>query len=106
MMTFAPRSLATRALDKSNTDPTPACPCFSVAREIHRRSRSKAVESPSFSGQVLARARIQFAVFDALNAKDGGHAEDVMGVGAARDIRRRAVEAEKNLAVRIGAGDV
>src|SRR5438477_9103842 len=62
--------------------------------------------APSFSGQLLARARVEFAVFDGLNANDGGDAEDVMGVGTARHIRRRAVEAEKNLAVRIGAGNV
>ena len=44
MMTLAPSSLATRAFDKSKTDPTPACP-----EPSHRtRSFSHATRSKAF----------------------------------------------------------
>src|SRR6185437_5793811 len=60
----------------------------------------------SFTGQLLARARIQLPVLNGLDADDGGDAEDVVRIGTARNIRRGAIEAEEDLAVGVGAGDV
>ena len=48
----------------------------------------------SFAGQFVARARIKLAVFHGLDADDGGDAEDVVGIGTARNIGGRTVEAE------------
>lgn len=50
--------------------------------------------------------RIQQAILDGLQADDGGDAKDVVRVRPARNLRRRHVQAEENLAVGIGTGDV
>src|SRR5689334_11762002 len=60
----------------------------------------------SFTGQLLARARVKLPVLNRLDADDGGDAEDVVRIGTARNIRRGAVEAEEDLAVGVGPGDV
>ena len=54
----------------------------------------------------LGRFRKQLVVGNGLHAHDGGDAKDVMGIGAARDISGRTVEAQKDLAIRIGASDM
>ena len=50
-------------------------------------------------------ARIKFLVIDGLHADDGGDAENVVRVGAARNIGGGPVQAQQNLAVGIGVAD-
>ena len=45
---------------------------------------------------MLARFRVKLVVGNRLHAHDRGHAENVMGIRAARNIRRRTVEAEQD----------
>src|SRR5581483_11804706 len=69
---------------------------------IHSRERRGYL----FARQMIAGARIEQAVFDCLQPDDRRHAEDVVRGRTAGNVRGRAVEAEQNLPVGIGAGDV
>ena len=53
-----------------------------------------------------ARFGMQFVIRDGLHAHNRGHAENIVSVRTARNIRCGAIEAEQNLSVRVGARDV
>jgi hypothetical protein len=59
-----------------------------------------------FAWQVFTGTGVELLVFDGLEADDGGDAEDVVGIGTTGDIGGGAVQAEEDLAVGVGAGDV
>src|ERR1019366_4414177 len=59
-----------------------------------------------FSGQLFPRTRIEFGVVDGLDANNGGDAEDVVGVGAAREVGGGAVQAKQDVAVGVGVGEM
>src|SRR5262249_35083706 len=59
-----------------------------------------------FAGQRLAGRGVELRVLDGLHAADGGDAQDVVRVGAARNIGRGPVEAQQDLAVGVGSRDV
>lgn len=58
------------------------------------------------AGQVLPGAGIELGVLDALEADDGGDAEDVVGAGAARHVRSGAVQAQQHLPVGVRPSNV
>src|SRR5437762_5639748 len=80
--------------------------CQSGRRSGHLWGGAWAGIVDSLTGQLLPGARIQLAVLDGLDADDGGDAENVVRIGATRNIGGRSVEAQKYLAVGIGARDV
>jgi hypothetical protein len=44
--------------------------------------------------QFLSRARVEHVIIDRLDTDDGGNTEDIMSIGAARNICGWAVQAE------------
>src|SRR5207249_1366084 len=79
---------------------------FQRHRRFSGSKHSKERVEGSFTGQLLAGAGIKLAVFNGLDADDGGHAEDVVRVGAAGNVRGGPVQAKENLSVSVGARHV
>src|SRR5262249_18125645 len=79
--------------------------CFILTLSITRRELNTNNLS-GFTGQFCPGTRVKHVIIHGLHANDGCDAQHVVSVGAARDISRRPVQAQQDLAVGIGAGDV
>src|SRR5206468_3665992 len=80
---------------------------YCVKTEHATRNTEHASRFPSFlARQAASCIGVKLLVGDGLDADDCGYAEDVVGVGAAGDIRRRSIQPEEDLTVGVGAGNV
>ena len=85
---------------------TVVLPSFWRVAAINTRGVSVFILVRALSRSFLHVVGIEFRVGDRLHADDGGDAENVVRVGAAGDIGGGPVQAEQDLAVGVGPGDM